>query len=55
MARAIELDIINEHPDYVELLDLIVLSGKTWPKFGLDIVTLSNLDDYTLALLKESV
>ncbi len=55
MYRQIEAQLIDEHPDYVEIVDLLALSAQTWPKFGLSISDLSEMDDYTIALIKVGV
>ena len=55
MARQIEADIIEKHPDYVEIMDLMVLSAQTWVKFGLSMSELTELDDYTIALIRAGV
>ncbi len=55
MARQIEADILEKHRDYVEIIDYMSLSVLTWAKFGLSMKDLTQLDDYTLALIKAGV
>ena len=55
MVRQIEGDIMEKHPDYVEIIDYMSLSILTWAKFGLSMKDLTQLDEYTLALIKASV
>ena len=50
--RQIEREIIENHPDYVEVYNLASIAAKTWPRFGLSIKDISQMDDYTLSLIR---
>lgn len=41
-----------DHPDYLELSNILHLASLTWPRFGLSAAELSQLDPYTLEMIK---
>lgn len=52
MVRRITARLVEEHPDYVELQNLLALAADTWPRFGISAGELAEMDDWTLALVR---
>ena len=52
MVKRLTRRLVEEHPDYVELHGLLALAADTWPRFGLSVGELAEMDDYTLALVR---
>jgi len=55
MAERLTAQIESEHPDFVELRYLLNLAAETWPRWGLSVAELSQLDEYTLQMLAIAV
>ena len=45
----------EEFPDYMELVSLLNLAAVTWPRFGLSVKDLSELDYLTLEFLRVAI
>lgn len=52
MVEALREQVAEDHPDYVELSNLLDLAGLTWQRYGLSVAELSGMDRYTRELLR---
>lgn len=42
----------TDHPDYLELSNILHLATITWPKFGISAAELSQMDPHLLEMIK---
>ncbi len=42
----------HDHPDYIELSNILFLASHTWPKFGISAAELSHFDPYQVDQIK---
>jgi hypothetical protein len=41
-----------DYPEYLELVELLRLAGHTWPRWGLSVSDLAQMDDTTRAMIR---
>lgn len=51
MVETIQEQIAHDHPDFVELANLLDLAELTWRRYGLSAAQISEMDAYTRQLI----
>ncbi len=46
MEKRVRQRIVTDHPDYVEISELLNAAAITWPRWGLSAADLAQLDPY---------
>lgn len=52
LANQFKAQIINNYPEYKELVNILELAKLTWPAFGLDAEKLSQQDPLLIQMLR---
>jgi hypothetical protein len=52
MSQQLTLSLAEEIPEYFEMQNILRLAAQTWPRFGISAGELSQLDAWTIELLR---
>jgi hypothetical protein len=55
MSQQLAHSLAQEIPEYFEIQNILRLAAQTWPRFGISAGELSQLDSWTVELLRVSL
>jgi hypothetical protein len=55
MSRQLAHSLAQEIPEYFEMQNILRMAAQTWPRFGISAGELSQLDSWTVELLRVSL